>query len=174
MSEAPSIRRLLLGAFALAVGCYVVGFGVDRQLRTRRGPWSVTFQQGEGGDACLVIQQPRLGIRDVQVSFAGERWTQAPVTVRFEHPRESVPLGRVKYDDLSYLPGVVTLELYGHEIELLPRVLYVDRRAVPWTQATNLVLTAADRQANRPDPARGGPAPDARPVRAAATGRDHP
>jgi hypothetical protein len=34
--------------------------------------------------------------------------------------------------DTTFLPGTVTFELFGHEIELLPRVLMIDHEERPW------------------------------------------
>jgi hypothetical protein len=30
-------------------------------------------------------------------------------------------------------PGVVTMNLLGHEIELMPRTLVIDKKEVPWS-----------------------------------------
>ena len=32
-----------------------------------------------------------------------------------------------------FLPGVVTMNLLGHEIELMPRTLVIDKKEIPWT-----------------------------------------
>ncbi len=34
--------------------------------------------------------------------------------------------------DTTFLPGTVTFELFGHEIELLPRALIIDRQEHAW------------------------------------------
>ena len=44
----------------------------------------------------------------------------------------AVPFGQVLFTDLTYLPGTVSFEVFGHEVELLPRTLIVDRQEVPW------------------------------------------
>jgi hypothetical protein len=142
----------LLGALALAAAIYGGGFWLDHQLRTRRGPWAIEFTRARDDSPMIVIHQPSLGIRDVRVRFPGEVATNPPSTVRFDAPEHAVPWGRVKYEDLTYLPGVVTLELFGHEIEMLPRTMYVNRQPVPWITATNITLTAADRPEALPEP----------------------
>jgi hypothetical protein len=43
-----------------------------------------------------------------------------------------------------YLPGTVTLELFGHEIELLPRVLIIDRKEHPWKSGTTISLVVSE------------------------------
>jgi hypothetical protein len=35
--------------------------------------------------------------------------------------------------DSTFLPGTLTFQFFGHEIELLPRVLIIDHREYPWT-----------------------------------------
>jgi hypothetical protein len=140
------LRRLLIGALVAATLFYILGFALNEHLRTRRGPWVVSFTASPTGQPRLSIQQPSLGIRSVIVTFAGEEAIDLPpTTVRFETPRMALPFGTVKYDDLTYLPGVVTFEAFGHEIELLPRVLYLNRNPIEWADASNVVLHPQDR-----------------------------
>jgi hypothetical protein len=136
----------------LAVGIYVGVFTVDQHLRSRRGPWEVTFTAAPAGEPMLIINQPGLGVRDVRIRVEGEKVELATNAVRFGAPEQSVPYGRVKYEDLTYLPGVVTLELFGHEIELLPRVLYVNRKARPWVSGMDVTLRVEDRPASLEEP----------------------
>jgi len=44
-----------------------------------------------------------------------------------------VPFGECIYQDLMFLPGVVTMNLLGYEIELMPRTLVIDKKEVPWS-----------------------------------------
>jgi hypothetical protein len=44
-----------------------------------------------------------------------------------------VPFGECIYQDLMFLPGVVTMNLLGHEIELMPRTLVIDKKEAPWS-----------------------------------------
>jgi hypothetical protein len=140
-----------IGAMVLALVIYVGGFSLDQHLRTRRGPWEVEFTHSDGTPV-IVIRQDALGIEGVRVMFAGEAAAEEPMSIRFDVPEGSVPWGRVKYEDLTYLPGVVTLEAFGHEIELLPRTMYVNRMAVGWVSGTNITLTASDRPAALREP----------------------
>jgi hypothetical protein len=143
-----------IGAMVLAVVIYAGGFGLDQHLRTRRGPWEVEFTRTTNGTPMIVIRQDALGITDVRLMFPGEATSNGSESIRFDVPERSVPWGRVKYEDLTYLPGVVTLDAFGHEIELLPRTLYVNRMAVGWGPGTNITLEASDRPAARVDPER--------------------
>ena len=47
----------------------------------------------------------------------------------------AVPFGECIYQDLMFLPGVVTMNILGHEIELMPRTLVIDKKEVPWDSA---------------------------------------
>ena len=52
----------------------------------------------------------------------------------------SVPFGECIYQDLMFLPGIVTMNLLGHEIELMPRTLVVDKKEVPWSTVGEKVI----------------------------------
>jgi hypothetical protein len=134
------IRKHLVVAFLFAALLYVAGFTLDQHLRTRRGPWEITFTREPSGDPALVVQQPRLGIHDVKIVFAAESASHRVETVAFDRPAKALPFGRVKFDDLTVLPGTVTLEFAGHEVELLPRTLYLNRRPHSWQNGTTIIL----------------------------------
>jgi len=150
------IRKHLVAAFLLAALLYAAGFALDQHLRTRRGPWEVTFTREPSGDPALVVQQTHLGIRDVKIVFAGESASHRVETVSFDRPGETLPFGRVKFDDLTVLPGTVTIEFAGHEIELLPRTLYLNRRSRPWENGVAITLKSEDKLPvlAEPEPAR--------------------
>ena len=39
-----------------------------------------------------------------------------------------------------FLPGVVTMNLLGHEIELMPRTLVIDKKEIPWSTKEGAVI----------------------------------
>jgi hypothetical protein len=143
------LGRHLFFAFLIAVTAYAGFFALDRHLRLRRGPWEITFRNETNGPAILV-NEPKLGIAEVKIVFPGEApfASGVPAVVRYDEPLKALPAGRVVFDDLMYLPGTVTFELFGHEIELLPRTLYVNRRPVAWASGQTIELSAADKPAN--------------------------
>jgi hypothetical protein len=144
MSRAPSLQRILLGAFVAALVFYASGFALNSYLQQRRGPWEITFSANSQGEALMVIRQPALGIDGTRIIFSGKKpATTEPIRVCFETPRTSIPFGEVIYDDLTYLPGVVTLQVFGHEMELLPRTLYINRKPLSWPEATQVILPPA-------------------------------
>jgi hypothetical protein len=141
--EGPA-RHFIL-AFLLALAGYIVFYQGIEHRRTRNGPWRVTFTSGSNNVPTIVIDQPRLAITNVQISFTGETVlaTNGPATLVFGQPRPvpyAVPFGQCVFMDTTFLPGTVTLRLFGHEIELLPRVLVVDRQEHPWRPGTSVTL----------------------------------
>ena len=126
--------HLLIG-FALALGIYLATFSCDQRIRTRKGPWQVEFLEIQGEPA-IRVNQPVLGITNVQIVFAGEEMTNSPGTVLFEQPGSELPFGKIKFEDLTYLPGSVAFDFYGHEVELLPRTLYLNKEEQLWKAGT--------------------------------------
>src|SRR5258707_5489293 len=68
---------------------------------------------------------------------------QAPVVTRqtliFRQPRQvpyGVPFGKCIFMDMTFLPGTLTFQCFGHEIELLPRVLMIDHEEHQWSSGT--------------------------------------
>src|SRR5437879_13692919 len=114
-------KHLLIG-FGLALLVYVISFSCDQYIRQRKGPWNVVFGTNRLGWAQIEISQSALGIHST-IIFLGETTTNTG-SLRFDRPSKPVPFGRVKFEDLTYLPGSVAFDLFGHEVELLPRTLY--------------------------------------------------
>src|SRR5664279_4008047 len=126
----------LIVAFLLALVGYIFIYQTIEHQRTRKGPWQVSFTQGTASAPTLIITQPRLGITNVQISFPGETLPvtnsqPTTTTLFFALPRPvpyDVPFGKCVFMDATFLPGTITFELFGHEIELLPRALIIDRK----------------------------------------------
>ncbi|PYK61548.1 MAG: hypothetical protein DME21_08865 [Verrucomicrobia bacterium] len=142
----------VLGGLLLALAIYIGGFKFDQHLRTRRGPWRVTFTTEPAGAPAIVVDQPTLNIADLKIVFTGETTTNASGTVVFDVPQKPVPFGRVKFEDLTYLPGTVTFDFFGHEIELIPRTLYINRKPREWKSGETITLSAADKPVGLPEP----------------------
>jgi len=150
--QSSDLAKPVLGGLLLALALYFGGFAFDQHLRTRRGPWEVTFTSGPSGAPAILVNQPKLNITNLKIVFEGETVTNVPGAVAFDVPRKPVPFGRVEFEDLTYLPGTVTLDLFGHEIELLPRTLYINRKSHPWTSNQTITLSTADKPASLPEP----------------------
>jgi hypothetical protein len=138
--------------FLICLVSYAALFGLDQWARTRRGPWNVTFSTAPDGTPRLDIREPRLGIEGVAIEFEGERATNTLQSVAFDTPERAVPFGQLVFSDTTYLPGTVTLHCFGHEVEMLPRTLLVNRREIPWKKGLTLRLTPSDKPASLPPP----------------------
>jgi hypothetical protein len=150
-AEPPSPRTWRIFAIPglLALLGYVALYSCDARLRTRQGPWEVRFLQTEEGTPALRITQPGLGIENVEVRFEGEKVpaeTRAlPADVRFDQPLAGIPFGRTAFDDLMYLPGTVVLHCFGHEVQLVPRTLYLNRKGYEWTNNVRYDLRGSEK-----------------------------
>src|ERR1043165_2958792 len=76
----------------------------------RRGGWEVDFVTDSRGRPSIVIYQPRLNVSSVEILFGDERTLSTNLSKRitFDRPLNKVLFGRVLYEDLTVLPGVVT------------------------------------------------------------------
>ena len=131
-------------AFLVAAIFYAVAYHGVEYLRQRKGGWEVTFRTEADGAPQVRIMQPHLGISNVVVTFPDQRLPQTNLNIRlvFDRPLTNVPFGRVVYLDTTFLPGAVVFDLFGHEIQLLPRVLMIDRQEYPWRNSITHSLTA--------------------------------
>ena len=165
--EGPAKHFIL--AFLLALVGYAFFYQTIEHRRIRKGPWQVTFTYNTAGTPAIVIAEPRLAITNVQISFPGETLlaTNAADALTFDHARPDlpatnhqsvlttllfaqprpvpyeVPFGKCVFMDTTFLPGTVTFELFGHEIELLPRALTIDRQDHPWRPDATITLPRA-------------------------------
>jgi hypothetical protein len=129
------IRHFVV-TFAIALLLYVVAYGWIEHRRTRKRAWEVCFTNDAAGPV-LVVNQTWLGISDVRLTFPEARGksTNEAASFNFRDPRPvpyPVPFGRCVFMDTTFLPGTLTFELYGHEIELLPRMMILDHDEHAW------------------------------------------
>jgi len=130
--------------FVAALGLYIVGFTWVEHRRSRLGPWEVTFIKTEASPPTLQINQPGLDISDVTVELPGDHQDVAATNaqLRFEPGQQvpfPVPFGECVFMDPIFLPGTVTLRVYGHEIQMLPRTLTVNGEEHPWESGLHVV-----------------------------------
>ena len=133
----------VIRAVVIAVVVYFAGFYFIEHRRTVKGPWEVTFGS-DGQIPYLLINQKTLRIKDFKIRFPGGITANAsnPIEVAFDTPGKTAPFGQIKFSDLTFLPGTITFQLFGHTIELVPRVLGVDGKEHPWDAGTPLDLPA--------------------------------
>ena len=131
----------------IAVIVYVIFyFGIEHR-RTRKGPWEVTFTNGLSGAPLLVINQPSLGITNCQIAFVGETNRAGNTLLAFRQPREvpyDIPFGKCVFMDTTFLPGTIVFDLFGHEIQLIPRVLTIDKKEMPWQSDKTIVVSGTN------------------------------
>ena len=150
--KSDGLAKHLVLVFLMALVVYVTFYSCDRHLRLRKGPWQVSFQVEPTGEPSISVSQAKLAIKDVKVIFSGESTEVKglPVVVDVDVPRKTVPFGKIIFDDPNDLPGTVVFDLFGHEIELLPRALFVDRKEYAWS-ATTMLRSRADEKVKKPE-----------------------
>lgn len=121
---------------------YAISFSLIEGARQAKGPWQVTFRTDAVGQPEVSVTQPTLGLSNVHFVFRDARIQQTNFsrTILFDTPITNVPFGRVVFLDTTFLPGTVTLDLFGHEIEFLPRTLVLDRKEVSWKSGARFEL----------------------------------
>ena len=159
MKSGITLKSVLLW-FIIVLGLYLGVFYGLEYWNQRNGPWEVLFTSDELGNPSVIVSEPRLRISNAKVAFSGERVeTNLSKKVLFSHPSVTLPLkmpfGEVIYEDLRTLPGVVTFNFFGHEVELLPRVLIVNKREIPWKPDTVINLAGTNKLAHPPKPPKG-------------------
>lgn len=128
------LPKILLTGFGSALALYIVAFAWMQSCRTSKGPWQVVFLTDNSGTPGLLVTQPKLKISE-RIMFSSEHLLQSNLvrSVVFDDPNKTnAPFGQIIFQDLTFLPGTVTLNLFGHEVELLPRVLTIDKQEHPW------------------------------------------
>ena len=136
MSSDRPWRHFLL-AFLLAGICYAALYAGCEARRKRNGPWVVTFTNSPSGYPVMLLSEYKLAITNQQIQFPDQPMPpQAQLgTWTFDKPQPtpfSVPFGQCVFMDTTFLPGNITFEMFGHQIQLLPRVLTVDHQEHPW------------------------------------------
>ena len=151
--KADGILRPVIVAFVAALAIYFVFYTGIEHRRTRKGPWQVAFTNHLDHPA-IIINQPALGITNVQIIFAAAAATNVAEVDLYREPREvpyPVPYGKCLFMDTTFLPGTIVFELFGHEIQLIPRVLTIDKREQPWSSGVTVTLVSPSLTIPPPD-----------------------
>lgn len=136
----------VLAAFLLAVLVYAVAYSFIEHRRVRKGPWQIAFATDpKSHSPCLVINQPVLGLTNIQIVFPNEAVPAGnfPITNSYDQPRQvpfPVPFGECVFMDTTFLPGTLTIRAYGHEIEFLPRTMVIDHTERSWPSNEAITL----------------------------------
>lgn len=123
---------------------YIAVFQWIEFNRRKDGPWQLTFTTSEASPT-LVINHPKLGIADVTIQFVDAPIsTNLPQTLQFTHGQVApleLPFGKCVFLDTLFLPGSAACEIYGHEIQFMPRILTIDQVEHPWRSGEKILLT---------------------------------
>ncbi len=133
---------LLVGVFTL-VGYFSVFTWVENNRR-KDGPWEITFTQVDNSPA-LLVNHAKLGLTNITIVFPDAvATTNASQTVRFEHGRVApfdLPFGECVFLDTLFLPGTVTVKVFSHEIQVMPRTMTINRVEHAWSPGEKILLT---------------------------------
>jgi hypothetical protein len=143
--KSDGVLKHLLIAFLIAVAVYALSFAGIEYRRARKGPWQVTFTNSPLGEPVVVVNQSWLALTNIQLIFVGEPSSakNVAVSMRFDQPRPvpfDLPFGKCIFMDTTFLPGTITFQLFGHEIELMPRVMMIDHEEKQWLSSKILRL----------------------------------
>lgn len=142
MALKKDLTRVALSFTAVLI-FYVLAWSGMEYLRTHNGPWEIQFSATDSASAQVTINQHSLGITNAVIHFTDTiGLTPADEKVVFDTVSASPPFGKFFYQDLTFLPGVVTLQIQGHLIELRPRNLVVNTNQIPWNPAPEISLSA--------------------------------
>ena len=147
MNSTSPLKHVVLAFVISLVGYVAIYYGIEHR-RTFRGPWRVTFTNTAAGMPELIVNQPQLGIANLRIDFPNDKLppTNSSGLMIFDTPKPwpyPVPFGQCLFMDTTFQPGTVTFKLFDHEIELLPRVLIIDRKETPWKSEDVILLSGA-------------------------------
>jgi hypothetical protein len=151
-------KQIIL-VFLVVLVCYLGIFHWIEHRRMRKGPWQAVFSAEGDGTPVLTLHQKALRIEGARLVFPGETSPSIPSwpqEILFDQPGLTVPFGEIIYEDLTFLPGVITFNLFGHEVELLPRTLIINKKEVPWTPGLQVRMDPEGKPEIPPQPPQGG------------------
>lgn len=144
------MMKRLFATFVATLFLYVTLYGACEMRRRQGGPWNLTFALSNGVPELRIEHPKLLGPAPVTIRFPGETPTRTdlPITAVFSQPiTNAMPFGPVIFVENTVLPGTVTLNCFGHVVEVVPRTLYLDLKEVAWVPGTNIVVDPKDKPA---------------------------
>jgi hypothetical protein len=129
--------RHLLTAFGLSVALYVFGYWFIESQRVADTPWLVSFTTNATGVVAVKVQQDSksLGPVTIQLKEPNSKAPEGTASIRFDTPRAvpfPVPGGQCIFQDTTFLPGTVVLELGSKTVQMIPRVLTIGTNEYAW------------------------------------------
>ncbi len=145
-------RKEVIVVFLASLLLYGIGYYWIEHQRTKNGPWQVTFSSnGSNDDPFIMINHDSLGVNNTKIFFRGETTSQPvdSVIISFENQQDEIPFGKVLFQDPTFLPGTAAFDFFGHEVELLPRVLTLNRIEYPWKPDSVHQLSKEDKMTEK-------------------------
>jgi hypothetical protein len=145
--KADNPARHFITAFLIAGAVYFLAYNFIEHRRLRHGPWTLDFTTNAAGIPEVVINQGPLGLTNIQMVFPNERVPEGFLPgdpKSFANPKPvpyPLPFGKCVFMDTTFLPGTLTLNLFNHEIELLPRTMIIDHDEHAWKPGETISLT---------------------------------
>ena len=143
----------VLGVFVITLILYLVGYNWIESRRHDKGPWKLTFMLQESGMPGILVEQAELGIKPVLIQFNVNsdflkelKISDSGDSILFELEKEvfELPFGELSYRDPTFLPGVVTLKVFGSTIECLPRTLVINQKELVWNSLETFAVDCSD------------------------------
>jgi hypothetical protein len=144
--KADNPARHFITAFLIALAVYFLAYRFIEHQRLRHGPWMLEFTTNSAGIPEVGISQLPLGLTNIHLVFSDERPPEgfAPGGQKsFATPKPvpyALPFGQCIFMDTTFLPGTLTLNLFNHEIELLPRTMIIDHDEHRWKAGETISL----------------------------------
>jgi hypothetical protein len=88
-----------------------------------------------------------VGVTNLQITFPGETNRIEKISMTFSEPRVvpyDIPFGKCVFMDTTFLPGTIVFDLFGHEIQLIPRVLTIDKTEIPWQSEKSIAVSGTN------------------------------
>ncbi len=123
---------------------YAAVFSWIENRRQKNGPWELTFTRSDRAPA-LRIDHEKLGLTNITIIFLeADPPTTETQTLRLKHGQVApfdLPFGKCVFLDTLFLPGTVTCEIFGHQIQILPRTMTINQIERPWQSGEKILLT---------------------------------
>ncbi|HEY3863073.1 MAG TPA: hypothetical protein VGO59_14420 [Verrucomicrobiae bacterium] len=128
-----SLLKHLAICAVISLVFYVTVFAWIEHRRTFKGPWVADFRADAAGAPSIIIRQTNMAVSETLV-FPGQtaKTRNATNTIIFDGTPPDLPFGELLYQDPTFLPGTVTLRVFGHQVEFFPRAFTVDKKERPW------------------------------------------
>jgi hypothetical protein len=120
-------------ALVIAIVFYLVFYTWMTHRREGKGPWQINFATDVNGTPSIKINQSKLNLSKT-ITFDGAKVSPTNQTVMFYQGTTDIPFGKMLFQDPTFLPGTVTMDMFGHQVELLPRVIIIDKKEHAWTE----------------------------------------